>query len=123
MLGASKPAIGLLTPKLPISRDPNGIPTGVPIILDDDPTVVGVGAVRMEDDDDVEQVFNSDGRIETAGDVTFVDVVVFRPPPLKLESGEVIPAIPELDTMGVGARALIQPVLPTLPAELTLPRG
>jgi hypothetical protein len=98
--GVAKAVVGL-TPKLPISRDPNGIPTGVPIALDDDPVTVDGVAVKLKDDD---------------------AVVQFMPPPLKLERGEVTPATPELDAMVVGARTLIQPVLPTLPEELIVPR-
>jgi hypothetical protein len=58
--GDVKGVIGL-TPKLPISIDPIGIPIGVPRILDDDPTVVDGIPVMLEDA--VEQVFNSVERI------------------------------------------------------------
>jgi hypothetical protein len=114
--GVGRPVIWL-TPKLPTSRDPNGIPTGVPVFLDDDPVAVDVVVVMPEDDvlDAVEQVFNS---VETVG---LVDMVAFMPPPSKLERTEVLPATWELDAMALGARTLIQPVLPTLPEELIVP--
>ena len=57
ILGVDRPVIWL-TPKLPISNDPKGTPTGVPRFLDDDPVAVDVVAVMLEYDDAVEQVFN-----------------------------------------------------------------
>jgi hypothetical protein len=66
--GVGRPSVWL-TPRLLISKDPNGIPTGVPVFLDDDPVAVDVVAIMPEVDvlDAVEQVFDS---IETVG---FVD--------------------------------------------------
>jgi hypothetical protein len=111
-----------LTPRLPISIDPNGIPTGVPI-LDDDPMAGEVVAI-MPEVDTVEQEGLTP--VETVGfvdDGPNVDVDPKTPALGKLEKVELSPATEEVGAMGLGARTLIQPVAPTLPEELIVPMG
>jgi hypothetical protein len=89
------PIIGL-TPKLLISAEPSGIPTRV----DDDPVAVDGIAGAPEDDmlEVVEsQLPNTAESVGSAGEIPFVDVVPFTPPPSKLEKVDVSPAAADAD--------------------------
>ena len=119
ILGVGMLNIGL-TPKLLSSEDPNGIPTGVPrlvdVVPDAVPVVVDSIAVVLEADVlDVSelQVPNAVEAVELVDDVPLVDMVPFMPPPSK-----VLPATAELDAVELGATTLAHPELPVMLMEL-----
>jgi hypothetical protein len=90
-----RPIIGL-TPRLPISSDPSGMPTRVAVVA------VGDVAVMPEDVlDVVGQLPNTVDSVDVATELPVVDVVPLTPPPSKPDKVEVNAVIADVDVGAV----------------------